>query len=447
MWTVRRAAAAVGQKCPDDRVLTGISTDTRTVEAGNLFVALRGETYDAHEFLRDAVARGAAAVVVENGNAAAGIGVPTLVVPSTLEALGRLGAYRRTAWSRPVVAIGGSNGKTTTKELVRAALASVLDVHATRGNLNNQIGVPQTLLALGEDADVAVVEVGTNMPGEIALLREMTRPDVAVITTVQEEHLEGFGTLAGVLAEEMSLCDGVQLAIVPAAEPDVVREARARAVNVVTAGLDAGDVHPDAWGVEPDGRGWFRAGEVRFDMPVAGAHNVANAVLAWAVARSFGVSDADAAGGIAAATFPPMRSAVSPLGTALLINDAYNANPASMRAALALLDTVGVARQRVAILGTMREMGASAEALHDDIARAALASSADVIGAVGEFVPAFARVAGNDPRVVGAPDPDGLWSVIRPRLDSRAAILLKASRGVRLERLVPKLEEWASIPR
>src|SRR5690606_33663128 len=162
---------------------------------------------------------------------------PAFEVEDTLVALGRLGRYRRDAWARPVIAVGGSNGKTSTKELLKAVLGSRFAVHATSANLNHRIGRPLTLLALPAGADLAVIEAGTNVPGEIALLRDIIRPDVTVTTTVQEEHLEGLGDLAGVMAEEMALLDDAPLSIVPAAEVDVVGEARRRARRVVSAGL------------------------------------------------------------------------------------------------------------------------------------------------------------------------------------------------------------------
>ncbi|HYV96652.1 MAG TPA: UDP-N-acetylmuramoyl-tripeptide--D-alanyl-D-alanine ligase [Gemmatimonadaceae bacterium] len=443
-WSVRRAANTLGLSSPNDTPLTRVWTDTRTIERGDLFVALKGEKFDAHDFLADAVSRGAAAVVVHDGSRASGLGVPVLVVDDTLVAFGALARFYRTAWSRPVVAVGGSNGKTTTKEFIRAVLGSVFEVHATPANLNNRIGAPQTLLSIDENKDMAVVEVGTNEPGEIAALRDIVHADIAAITTVQAEHLEGFGDLDGVIAEELSLCDDVALAIVPAAEARVVDEARKRARAVTTAGLESGDVTPDAWGLGNDGCGWLRFGDTTVHVPIPGGHNAANAVIAVAVARAFGVSDADAARGLAGVTIPPMRSAVREIGEVLLVNDAYNANPASMIAALDLLRAVAGARPQVAVLGTMREMGAAADSLHDDVARAALASRATLIGAVGEFVAAFKRVAPNDPRIVGTEDPEQLWPLLEPRLAPNAAILLKASRGVRLERLVPFVEKWAS---
>ncbi len=437
-WTLERIAQALGGGPSDSRPIHGITTDSRDIRSGECFVALRGERFDAHDFLADAVASGAAALVVEDARRAALLGVPVFEVPDTLVALGALGRYRRSAWARPVIAVGGSNGKTSTKELLRAALGSRFNVHATTGNLNNRIGVPLTLLALGDAADVAIIETGTNIPGEIALLREIVLPDVAVVTTVQEEHLEGFGDLAGVMAEELSLCDEVALAVVPAGEADVVAEARRRAARVIAAAL------PTAHGLHADGRGWLELDATRVEVPLRGAHNLRNAALALAVAREFGISAHDAAAGIAAMPQPPMRSAVAPLGTALLLNDAYNSNPGSARAALALLRDVGGGRQRVAVLGTMRELGNQSERAHREVAQVALSGGLDVVCGIGEFAAALRSVAPGDARVIVAADVDDLWPLLAPRLATDAAILLKASRGVKLERLVPILITWAT---
>ena len=190
-WTLARVRSALGGGAHPrgPAPLGAVSTDTRALAAGDIFVALRGERFDAHEFLGEAVRRGAAALVVHDPRPAAAAGVPVFVVQDTTTALGALGTYRRRAWSRPVIAIAGSNGKTSTKELVRAALGSRFHVHATTGNLNNQVGVPLTLLATPDDADLAVIEIGTNHPGEVALLRAIVEPDIAVVTSIGEEHL------------------------------------------------------------------------------------------------------------------------------------------------------------------------------------------------------------------------------------------------------------------
>jgi len=449
-WTLDRVRAALGgegnARPRGAAPLGNVSTDTRAIAAGDVFVALRGERFDAHQFLGDALARGAAALVVHDPRPAAAAGVPVFVVPDTTTALGALGRYRRRAWSRPVVAIAGSNGKTSTKELVRAALGSRFQVHATTGNLNNQVGVPLTLLAIPDDADIAVIEMGTNHPGEVALLRAIAEPDIAVVTSIGEEHLEGLGSLEGVLREESAVFDGCSLGITPAAQPEVGQEARRRAAQVVTAGVDAGDVRPDAWGLEPDARGWFRVGEVRFEVPLLGAHNVRNALLAVAVARACGISDEDAARGIASLRPLSMRSTIEAAGTLLVFNDAYNANPASAREAFSTLDAMRTERQRVVVLGSMLELGDQGPALHDELARRALASTAAVIAGVGEFQRALRDAAGSDPRVVTAPDADAIWPALRDRLASDALVMLKGSRGMRLERLLPKLREFGGAP-
>jgi UDP-N-acetylmuramoyl-tripeptide--D-alanyl-D-alanine ligase len=343
-----------------------------------------------------------------------------------------------------VIGIVGTNGKTSTKELVRAALGSRLRVHATVGNYNNLVGVPQTLFALPDEADVAVIEMGTNQPGEVAALRAIVEPDVVVVTSIAEEHLEGLGDLEGVLREEISACDGVPVAITPASQPEIAEAARSRARRVVSAGLDAGDVRAVRWAVGPDGTGSLELDGSDVRVPLRGVHNLRNAMLALAAAREAGISVADAARGIAAMPAPPMRVSFESHGAVTVINDAYNSNPGSARAALELLEHAGNGRQRVAVLGTMLELGPQADRLHDEIARAALAAPIDVVVGVGGFADALARVAPGDTRAVGGANPASAWDAARSRLRRDAVILLKGSRGVRLERLVPLISEWAS---
>jgi UDP-N-acetylmuramoyl-tripeptide--D-alanyl-D-alanine ligase len=446
-WTLARIARALGGGPCDDRPIRAVSTDTRAIAPGDLFVALRGEHHDAHRYLAEAVSKGAAAVVVDDAGTAKDLGVPVYVVPDTLHALGDLARARRLAWSGPLIAVGGSNGKTSTKELIRAALGARLEVHATAGNLNNQIGVPLTLLAIPDGAEVVVAELGTNVPGEIALLRRIVEPTIAVVTTVQEEHLEGFGDLAGVMREEASLLDGTPLAVIPSDEPDLASESARRARRTVTAGLLGGDLAASSSGLAPDGTGWAVVEDVRVTIPLRGLHNLRNAMLALAVARECGVSVADAGAALAAldtSRLPSMRSSVESIGEATIINDAYNSNPGSARAALALLAQVGAGRQRVAVLGTMRELGERSAHAHAEIAAEALRSGASIVAGIGDFAVALQAVAPHDDRVVTAMDVEDLWPALRSRLAADAVILLKASRGVRLERLLPHLIEWAA---
>jgi len=450
-WTIGRIAEALGDECVgaiprDDRPVSGITTDTRGIAPDSCFVALAGERFDAHDFLRDAVARGVAALVVSQPERTAGLGVPVFAVRDTLAALGTLARYRRRVWNGTVVGVGGSNGKTTTKELIRSALGSRLAVHATTGNLNNLIGVPLTLLAIPADAAVAVIEMGMNVPGEMTRLRAIAESSIVVLTSVSEEHLEGLGSIEGVMREESELFDGAAVAIVPASQPEIAQAASGRAARIVTAGLDAGDVRPSRWSVGPDGAGEIEIDGVTVRPPARGVHNLRNTMLALAVARELGVSMEDAARGIAHATFPSMRMEVAPLGRAgaTLINDAYNASPASMRAALDVLAASGAGRQRVAILGTMRELGTHAVRLHDEIARAAVGSPVEIVAGIGEIGEALRGLGADGSRIVIARDVDDLWPALEPRLARDAVILLKASRGVKLERLVPTLTEWAN---
>jgi UDP-N-acetylmuramoyl-tripeptide--D-alanyl-D-alanine ligase len=448
-WTLDRIAAALGEQAVGKpprgpAEVSGITTDTRKIQKGNVFVALRGERFDAHDFLGDAVRDGASALVVSRAPKLNTLEVPIFEVRDTLVALGALARYWRRAWGKTIVAVAGSNGKTSTKDLIKAALSRAYTVHATSGNLNNRIGVPLTLLALAPESDVAVVEVGTSLPGEVSILRDIVEPNMALVTSIAEEHLEGLGDLAGVLREEAAIYDGVALGIAPSAQPEIADSARAKAKRFIVAGLEANaDIRPDQWEISPDGLGVIQIGGVTVRPPVRGLHNLRNAMLALAVARECGVSYEEAAAGIANVPQPKMRSSWEQVGDVTLINDAYNANPGSTRAAIELLKGTGSGRQRVIVLGTMRELGSASEQCHADIADLALASGADIVAGIGEFAPALEKQRQRD-RVITAPDVEDLWPQLQARLQRNAIILLKASRGVQLERLVPHLTTWAT---
>ena len=448
-WTLDRIAAALeehatGSMPRGPASVSGITTDTRKIGKGDVFVALKGERFDGHDYLSDAARDGAAALVVSRAPKLNALGVPIYEVRDTLIALGALGRYWRRAWGKSIIGVAGSNGKTSTKDLLKAALTRAYSVHATTGNLNNRIGVPLSLLSIRPDAEIAVIELGTSLPGEVAILREIAEPDIAVVTSIAEEHLEGLGDLAGVLREEAAVFDGVDVGIAPSAQPEIAAAARGRARRVIVAGLDpAADLKPERWEIGSDGLGVIEIGGVTVRPPVRGLHNLRNAMLALAVARECGVSYEDAAAGIAAMPQPKMRVAWEQVGDVTLINDAYNANPGSTRAAIELLQGTGSGRQRVIVLGTMRELGAASEQCHADIAGLALASGADIVAGIGEFAPALEK-HNERGRVITAPDVEDLWPRLQARLQRDAIILLKASRGVQLERLVPHLTTWAT---
>jgi UDP-N-acetylmuramoyl-tripeptide--D-alanyl-D-alanine ligase len=458
-WTLDRVASALsaGPREPlsgawprGARSLSGISTDTRAIGSNQLFVALIGENHDAHEFLAQAVAAGAAALVVSKPERTTGLNVPIFMVRDTTVALGKLANYWRRAWGgapdRVVVGITGTNGKTGTKDLTAAALSSRLEVHATRGNLNNRIGVPLTLFALPDHAHAAIIEMGTSLPGEIGILRAIAEPDIAVVTSVAEGHLEGLGSIEGVLVEKTSIYDGPAVAVAPATQPEIAARARAVSRHVISAGLGEGDLAASRWNVEADGSGWMEVEGVRVDVPLRGIHSLRNAMLALAVASEAGISIADAARGIASLPPQSMRLELTRLGRdgqTVLINDAYNANPGSAVAAIEYLESLRGSGKKVLVLGGMRELGAMSPQLHDRVATRALQSSVDTIAGIGDFADAFGRVASGDARVITAPDVDELWPLLRGRMEPGAMILLKASRGVRLERIVPLIREWA----
>lgn len=442
-WTLDTVAQALRGGPRGPRRLRRIVSDSRTLEAGDVFVALKGENFDGHDFLPEVVARGAGAVVVSALRREARLGVPIYQVPDTLVALGQLARHWRSVWGRTVVAVAGSNGKTSTKDLIAAALATRFSVHATTANLNNRIGVPATLLAIPPGAELAVVELGTSLPGEVAILRDIALPDAVVVTCVAEEHLEGLGDIAGVLREETAAYRGADVAIAPADQPEIATAARTLARQTVSAGIDDGDLRAGSWQLNDDGTGSLVVEGVTVNPPLRGLHNLRNTMLALAAARACGVSMHDAAQGIGSMPLPKMRSAWHELGRAVLINDAYNANPGSSRAAIELLRSVPGGRQRVVVLGTMRELGPRAAEYHDEIARLAL-ECANVVAGVGDFATALQQLPAGNAAVVTAADVDALWELLEPHLAVDALILLKASRGERLERLVPRLEEWAT---
>jgi UDP-N-acetylmuramoyl-tripeptide--D-alanyl-D-alanine ligase len=451
-WTLDRIAAAldagggvVGSVPRGTTRVTAITTDTRKIGKGEVFVALRGERFDGHDYLEAAASSGAAALVVSRPPTLDSVGVPVYVVPDTLVALGDLAHYWRRAWGRTLIGVAGSNGKTSTKDLLRAALTGSFAVHATTGNLNNRVGVPLTLLSLLPEAEIAVVELGTSLPGEVATLREIAGPEIALVTSIAEEHLEGLGDLAGVLREEAAAYEGVEVGIAPSAQPEIVAAARAKAKRVIVAGLDDhADLKPDRWKIGSDGLGEIEIGGVTIRPPLRGLHNMRNAMLAIAVARECGVAYERVAQGIASMPQPKMRVSWEQLGDVTLINDAYNSNPGSARAAIGLIDGTGPGRQRVIVLGTMRELGPASAQCHADIAEVALQSGADIVAGIGDFAGPLAQRHGETNRVITASDVDDLWPQLAARLQRNAIILLKASRGVQLERLVPHLTTWAT---
>lgn len=436
-------------------IFSGVSTDTRAGVPGNLFVALRGERFDAHDFLGQAAAAGAAGAVVARIPEGAPEGLRYFVVRNTRTALGELARHRRRALRGRVVGVAGSNGKTTTKDLLRAALGARFRVHATQGNLNNRIGLPLTLFATPGDAEVIVLEMGTNEPGEIAILTAIAEPDAAIVTSVAEEHLEKLGNLAGVLREETAILEGLRSnGIGFVGDDPPALPARARDLlgpdRVRVAGLDADtDFHPDggpsAIELCPDGSTRWAWQGVDLHLPLPGRHNVRNALLALGLAMEWDVPPADAARGVEAIPAPKLRGEWHHIGTLRVLADCYNANPPSLSAAIDLLASLPANGGKIAVIGTMRELGRESGALH----RRAAAEIAGRVGrgidrvvATGDFVDAFAPFASElGDRLTASEDPVEAYGAIADTLRGDEMILLKGSRGVALERWLPLLEQ------
>lgn len=431
---------------PEASSYAAVGTDTRALEDGALFVALRGESFDGHDFLRQAAEAGARAAVVDTVPDDA----PPLRyyrVPDTLVALGRLGRFRRRKLGVPVCAVAGSNGKTTTKDMARAVLSTRFATHATRGNLNNLVGAPLTLLAAPADAEVIVVEVGTNAFGEVARLAEIVEPDVGIITGISEEHLEGLGSVEGVLLEETTLLTRIRaggLALVadePAALPDRARSL-ARRVKVAgwtdraDAGLRAEDLR-----IDEQGRVRFRWQGRDVAVPFGGRAHVRNALLALGLGLEWGVDADDAVAALGALEPPKMRGEVHRFGALTVISDCYNSNPASLAAAVDTLQEMPRAGGRVVVVGSMLEMGPHSPALHRSSARAIAGADVDLVVATGLFVEAFEPLREElGDRLLLAEDADAAFDPLAARLTGDEVVLLKGSRGVALERLIPRLE-------
>ena len=444
-WSAVFVARALGRAVPGDG-FTEISTDTRALGRGALFVALTGERFDGHDHLAAARDAGAAAAVVRRGTAAVP-GLTLLEVDDPLEAYGRLGRERRREIAGPVVAVTGSNGKTSTKEMLAAVLRTRWRVHSTRLNLNNLVGVPQTILQSAPDTEALVIEAGASEQGELARMRAIIEPSVTVITNVHESHLDGFGSVQGILEEKLSLAAGVPLAVVgpdPAALPE---GARRLARRVITAGLAGAERVPDAVAVDARGEPTFTADGERVHLPLRGAHQAGNAMLAWTVGREHGCDPAAMARALGALVIPGGRGEILQQGGLTVVNDAYNANPSSFRAAIELARAMRPGRRLVFVAGTMRELGDEAARYHREVAEALVALAPDLLAAVGEFVPALEpwRAALGD-RLLTAPDAQALGPLLAARLRGDELVVLKASRGPALERILPYLGITASAP-
>jgi len=447
MWTLSQAAERVGGRVRGANVgFDSVGTDSRSDCRGQLFVALRGERFDGHAFATEAKANGAIAAMVDHP---LDLALPQWQVDDTRLALGRLASAWRDRFPGRVIAVTGSNGKTTCKEMIAAVLDQVGSVRATRGNLNNDIGLPITLLGADRE-DYLVLEMGANHPGEIAYLTGIGRPDVAVITNAGRAHLEGFGSLEGVARAKGEIARGLThdgTLIVASDSPWTgLWRALAEGRRVLTCGLDAtADVRAPSEQVESTwGKEGFRTRfkvcvrdeAIGLDLGLAGMHNVRNALAAVAVASVLDIPAEALRAGLASLRPVPRR--LQPRigrGGVKVIDDTYNANPDSVRAAIQVL--IGLPGRRRLVLGDLGELGPQAGALHRELGAAARDAGIDTLHAVGRLSAEAVAGFGNGARHFA--DQEALISALSSELGNGDLVLVKGSRAAAMERVADAL--------
>jgi UDP-N-acetylmuramoyl-tripeptide--D-alanyl-D-alanine ligase len=429
--------------------VTGVSIDSRSLAIGEAFFAIHGPNRDGHDFLRDAAARGAACLIVHNLPDDLPPSVPTILVDDTTRALGRLGAYHRARFSVPVAAVTGSNGKTTTKEMMAAVLGALGPVLKPEGSFNNQWGLPLTLLRLGPEHRAVALELGANTAGEIESLAAISRPTVGVVTVVQGAHTEFFGSLDGVAAEKSALVRAIPpdgAVVLNADDPRVLAmHAQSRARVLYFSTRPGGDVFAADPAVDgPDGlRFTLAIGQARHPVRLAfaGRHNVTNALAAAAVGLALGLSIEQIVHGLETARPVKGRCVWRTAGRIRILDDTYNANPGSVGASLETLAATSEGRRRVVVFGDMLELGPISESAHREMGRAVAASGAAEFVGLGRW----AQVAVEAARQAGLVEShhvttfEDAVALLLKRLAPGDAVLVKGSRGMRMERVVDAL--------
>ena len=430
-----------------------VCTDSRLARKGDLFIAICGDRFDGHDYLNDALGQGAEAAVVSRSRLGqAKVDGPMIEVEETRHALGRLSAHYRQDFELPVIAVGGSNGKTSTKEILATVLGQRLETLSSEASFNNDIGVPLTLLQLREAHEAAVLEVGSNHPGELQPLLQLIRPRYGVLTSIGREHLEFFGDLAGVIEEEGALAEALPpegcLFINGDIEGLEAIRARCRA-TVVTVGEGEGcDWQLAGIGLNNEGTtfellspkgDWSGAYRVN----LLGHQNARNAALAIALAAELGLSREELDQGLQCCRPASMRMEMQTLGGVRIINDAYNSNPDSLLAALETMGLFPTGGKRIAILGDMAELGQVSEFAHVEVGRLAARLGLDGLIAVGQWANKMVRAAqeGGLANVAAFDDINVAGQALAVKLSPGDLVLIKGSRAARMERIIEPLKE------
>jgi UDP-N-acetylmuramoyl-tripeptide--D-alanyl-D-alanine ligase len=425
---------------PDSRgvLAKDYSIDTRSLKPGDLFLALSGEQRDGHEFVSDAHQRGACGAVVARVVEGLPSGFPQIVVPSPLAALQQLARQVRKELGAKVVAIAGSNGKTTTKEMLAEILASKFKVHRSPANYNNHIGVPLSILKAGPQSQVVVLELGSNHRGEIAALADIAKPDIALVTNIGRAHIGYFGSIRTIAMEKTDVLRGLATGgagVINADDPAIQAAVKDIEARLVGFGLTEAAAYRATDVRQIDGSGYaFKADGVDFTLRLPGMHNVYNAVGALAAATLMGVAASEASRILE--RFQPVRMKTLALGQITLIDDCYNANPDSVRAVLDMITGIP-ARRKVFVMGEMLELGEYAPALHREIGSTVAVSDIDIFFGIGGLT----RHAVDAAREAGMARDAALFletkaeakSAMRQVLEPGDLVLLKGSRRAGLE--------------
>lgn len=435
-----------------DATFSDVVTDTRKIKAGDLFVALKGERFNGEDFARSAVQQGAGGVVVSDAcpaEALAGIAAPVLKVPDTLLAYQQLARAWRQRFDLPVIAITGSNGKTTTKDLTAAVLSSRWSVLKTQANFNNEVGLPLTLLQLTNEHAAAVVEIGMRGLGQIRAMAPIAAPSIGIVTNVGETHMELLGSLENIARAKAEMVEAIEpggTVILNADNPYVAAmAAKARpGVRVVTFGIDmAAEVQGSALcttGLTTQFACTLGGQSHLFRIPLAGRHNVENALAAIAAGWVLGFSAADMQAGLAHFQPTGMRFECKKMGDYMVINDAYNASPMSMKAAIDTLAEIAPGR-KVAVMGDMLELGRVSAAAHETVGRELAAAGVALLvtrGDMGEHIAEGAE-AGGMKAVYRCASHAAAGEILRRELQPGDTILFKGSRGMQMDQIIALL--------
>ncbi|MED4456233.1 UDP-N-acetylmuramoyl-tripeptide--D-alanyl-D-alanine ligase [Metabacillus fastidiosus] len=426
--------------------INGISTDTRQIQENNLYIPLVGENFNGHTFAEKAIELGAAAIIWDKNEPNPPQNVPVLFVDNTLGALQGLAKSYRDELNIKVVGITGSNGKTTTKDMISSVLATTYKIHKTKGNLNNHIGLPLTILSMPEETEIAILEMGMSGKGEIELLSAIGRPDVAVITNIGEAHLMDLGSREGIAEAKLEITKGLKedgTLIYYGDEPLLKEGVKDLSIRTVTFGETAeNDYFATGINQKINGTSFVVAGNEYF-IPVLGKHNVNNALAAFAVGKYFSIDEQNMATGLNKIEITGMRlELVQAENNVSVINDAYNASPTSMNAAIQLLEDLQGFNKKIVVLGDMLELGEDEKLFHQQVGEKINEKEIAYVyayGKLGEEIAAGAKKNIPGERVLHFHDKEELIADLKKKLASGDIVLVKASRGMRLEQVVESI--------